>query len=77
MFTELIGTSSYTGMSTLQTGMESAQYHNYGNQTNGGMLTIAKPSVHLQWNLSYSNPLEPGVAHKYEKSVSLKLHVYI
>ena len=27
----------------------------------------------LQWNLSYPNPLGPGVIHKSEKSISLKL----
>ena len=27
----------------------------------------------IQWNLSYPNPLGPGVVHKSEKSVSLKL----
>ena len=27
----------------------------------------------IQWNLSYLNPLGPGVVHKSKKSVSLKL----
>ena len=29
----------------------------------------------MQWNLSYPNPLGPGVVHKSEKSVPLKLHI--
>ena len=28
---------------------------------------------YLWWNLSYPDPLGPGVVHKFEKSVSLKL----
>ena len=27
----------------------------------------------VQWNLSYPNPLGPGMVHKSEKSISLKL----
>ena len=27
----------------------------------------------IQWNLSYPNPLGPGVVHKSEKTISLKL----
>ena len=29
--------------------------------------------MYIQWNLSYLNPLGPGVVHKSEKSVSLKV----
>jgi len=29
----------------------------------------------IQWNLSYPNPLEPGVDHMFEKFITLKVHI--
>ena len=31
--------------------------------------------VAIQWDLSYPNPLRPGVVHKSEKSISQKLYI--
>ena len=31
--------------------------------------------INTQWNLSYPNPLGPGVIHKSKKSISLKLSI--
>ena len=34
---------------------------------------VDPPDNWIQWNLSYPNPLGPGVVHKSEKFISLKL----